>query len=55
MDRRYSGIHSRHTNYSYAEEQTEQLCSKGKQLKYIAVQIGEEIKRQKDDLTVWIK
>jgi hypothetical protein len=52
VDRGFSNIHSRHTNYSYTEERTEQLCSKVKQLKDITVQIGEEIKRQNDDLTV---
>jgi len=52
MDRGFSNIHSRHTNYSYTEERIKQLCSKVKQLKDITLQIGEEIKRQNDDLTV---
>jgi hypothetical protein len=52
VDRRFSNIHSRHTNYSYTEERTEQFCSKVKQLKHITVRIGEEIKRQNDDIKV---
>jgi hypothetical protein len=47
------------TNCSYIEEQndqrTEELCSKVKLLKYIAIQIREETKSQNADFTVRIE
>ncbi|CAF1110184.1 unnamed protein product [Rotaria sordida] len=55
VDVRFSNIYSRHTNNSYVENQTEQLCSKVKKLKYITVQISDEIKRQNADLTKYQK
>ncbi len=56
MDGQLSSTHLRYTDYSYIEEQneerTEHLRSKVDQLKYIAVEIREETKRQNADLTV---
>ena len=56
MDGQLSSTHLRHADYTYIDEQneerTEHLRSKVNQLKYIAVEIREETKRQNDDLTV---
>jgi hypothetical protein len=58
-DRRHLNTYARQRNYSYIEEQndqrTEQLHSKVKLLKYIAIQIREETKHQNVEITVWIE
>jgi hypothetical protein len=56
MDGQLSGTHLRLTNYSYIEEnneeRTEELRLKVNQLKYLAIEIGEETKRQNHDFKV---
>ena len=46
---RFASTYPRHT---YIEERTEQLHSKVEKLKFITIELREEIKRQKIDLTV---
>ena len=56
VEGRFLSAYSRHTKYSYIEEQnderTVELGWKIKKLKDVVVEIGNETKRQNDDLTV---
>ena len=56
VDGHLSSTYLRYTNYSHIEEQNEertrQLSGKIDELKYIALEIRDETKRQNDDFTV---
>ncbi|CAF0857963.1 unnamed protein product [Adineta steineri] len=54
VENRFSNVYTRHTNYSYVEEQneerTQQLVSQVKKLKNVVIEIRNETRRQNEDL-----